>query len=214
MHDLPAGMHHRRTTSILWGEYGLNGRFQFGVGIPYVFRDFQNKAADVHDTPRGLGDIWLYGKYKVLAETLTRPAFSADLWVKTSTGDDDKGLGSGYTDVKITMEISKRFNELSLHLNPEYTFSGGSHSKRGDAADDKIAVNFGGMYHMSPNIIPMLEVNGLWWGDVGHSVDIGGGALFLFGKNTSLKLAVSIPVDVDMPWSTKWTPWIKAAVWF
>jgi hypothetical protein len=214
MQDLPAGLHHRRTTSILWGEYGLNGRFQMGIGIPFIFRDFKNETAGIHDTPNGLGDIWLYGKYKFIQETLTYPALAGDIWVKTTSGDKNKALGSGYTDVKLTLEISKRYNDLSLHLNPEYTFSGGSHSQRGNAADNKIAVNFGAMYHMNPKIVPMFELNGLWWGDIGHSVDLGAGALFFIGKTNSLKLSVSLPVDIDMPWRTRWTPWIKAAFWF
>jgi len=214
MQDLPAGMHHRRTTSVLWGEYGLNGRFQMGIGIPYVFRDFKNEASGTHDTPNGLGDIWLYGKYKFLHETLNSPALAGDIWIKTTSGDKYKGLGSGYTDVKLTLEISKRYNDLSLHLNPEYTFSGGNHSERGNAADNKIAVNFGAMYHMTPKTVPMIELNALWWGDLGHSVEIGGGALFFIGKANSLKLSVSLPIDVDMPWQTRWTPWIKAAYWF
>lgn len=213
MHSLPSGMHYRRTTLSLWGEYGLTNNWQFGIGLPYVHRDYKNEAANKHDVNNGLGDILLYTKYKVVSEDSVYPAISVDLWLKTSSGDKTEGLGNGELDTKITAEISKRINNISLHLNPEYTFTGGDRGKLGNSADDKKALNLGVIYHFSPTVVPMAEINALWWGRQGNEVDIGGGVLFFLGKSSSLKLGVSVPVSVDMPYSASWAPWIRLATW-
>ena len=214
MRNLPPGVHNRTTSLLLWGEYGLTDRHQCGIGVPYLFRDFKNSALAVHKTPDGFGDVWLYLKYRWLVETPARPAIASDIWVKTHTGDSRSGLGNSETDVKLTMEVSKRIGDVSLHLNPEITFTGAHRRDYGDAADNKLACNTGLVYHMTPRILPMIELNGLWWGHFGHSVDVGAGALFFLRKNVSLKLGVATPVDVDMPWSAEVTPYVKLATWF
>ena len=214
MHSLPDGMHFRRTALTAWGEYGLTNKLQFGMALPYVRRNFEDPSVNKNDVDDGIGDALLYTKYKVIDESSLCPAIAFDFWLKTSTGDQATGLGNGELDEKIAIEISKRINDFSLHLNPEYTFTGGSKSEIGNAADDKAALNFGVMYHLSPKIIPMAEVNALWWGDQGHEYDVACGALFFFGKSSSIKVGVSIPFNVDMPWSVAWTPQVRLATWF
>jgi len=70
------------------------------------------------------------------------------------------------------------------------------------------------IYHWMPKILPMFEMNGLWWGDLGHQIDLSAGALFFLRRNVSLKVGIAVPIDVKMPWSTRWMPWIKLAAWF
>ncbi len=134
MYSLPPGVHRRRTTTLLWSEYGLTDRLQFGLAVPYVFRTFQDREAGIDDRGQGIGDVWLYGKYRIVSERQIRPAISTDVWLKTCTGKRDRGLGNGKLDVRLTAEISKRIQDFSFHLNPGYTFTGGSHSKIGKAA--------------------------------------------------------------------------------
>ncbi len=214
MVGLPDGMRHRRTLTLLWSEYGITDRLQCGIALPFVVREYRDSAAGVHDHADGLGDMWAYAKYRALVETPSHPAVALDAWVKLPTGDEDKGLGNGEFDVKLTAEVSKRLGLLSFHFNPEYTLTGGGRDEVGAAADDRITVNAGVIVHWLPRVLPMVEANGLWWGDVGHEVDVGGGFLFFLDKNASLKVGVSVPVDVDMPWAVRWMPWVKLAAWF
>jgi len=214
MYGLPDGMRNRRTLTVLWGEYGITDRLQCGIAFPYVFREYKDSATGVHNRPDGLGDMWAYVKFRPVVETPARPAVALDVWVKLPSGDEEKGLGNGEVDVKLAAEISKRCGRLSFHLNPEYTFTGGGRDEVGAAADDRITMNAGMIVHWSSRVLPMIEANGLWWGDVGHEVDVGGGFLFFLSKNTSLKVGVSVPLDVDMPWAVRWMPWIKLAAWF
>ncbi|NOY80219.1 MAG: hypothetical protein GXP31_04350 [Kiritimatiellaeota bacterium] len=214
MYGLPDGMRNRRTSALLWGEYGITDRLQCGIALPYVFREYRDPRSGAHARPDGLGDMWAYTKFRALVETPSRPGVALDAWVKLPTGDEDKGLGNGEVDVKLSAEISKRYRWLSFHFNPEYTLTGGGREEVGAAADDRTTVNVGVIVHWARRVLPMIEANGLWWGDVGHEVDVGGGFLFFLSRNASLKVGVSIPVDVDMPWAVRWMPWVKLAAWF
>ncbi len=214
MHALPAGMHHRRTTLSAFWEYGVLDNFQIGAALPVVFRDFQDWSSDAHDTPKGMGDMLLYGKWRLMRETVSQPAIAADVWFKLPTGGEKRGLGNGENDFTVTAEISKRYDRLSFHLNPGYTFTGGDRSVLGEAADDRLTVNMGVIYHYTSSMLPMVELNGLWWGDLGHQVDLGGGVLFFLKKDVSLKLGIAVPLDVDMPWSSEVVPWVKLATWY
>jgi len=214
MVGLPADTTYRLGSSVLWVEYGVTDRLQLGTAAPLLYRRMDNPAAGLNDTAVGLGDVSTYGKYKLVCETRLLPAISADLWVKLPTGDEDRGLGNDQTDLTAALEISKRTGCLSWHLNPEYVFTGGSHDEIGDAAHNRAVLNAGVMWHAKPCFIPMLEVNTFRWGPQGNQTDIGTGFLWFPTRNTSLKVGVAVPVDVDMPWAADWTPWVKYAWWF
>ncbi len=214
MEDLPTDVTYRLGTSVLWAEYGVTDRLQLGLAAPVLYRRMENPVAGVNDTMVGLGDMCSYVKYKVITETSGRPGVSADVWAKLPTGDEDRGLGNDQTDITLALEVSKRIGCLSWHLNPEYVFTGGSHDEIGDAAHNRAVLNVGVMWHATASLVPMLEVNTFRWGPQGNQTDIGGGFLWFPTKSTSLKVGVSVPVDVDMPWSADWTPWVKYAWWF
>lgn len=214
MEDLPGDVHRRVLTSVLWGEIGITARFQVGVSIPYIYRDYKNPSLNIDTTDYGVGDARLYAKFRVVSESRFVPGVALDGFVKLPTGDEDKNLGNGETDVTIGLPVSKRFSDISVHVCPEFTFTGGDKPDLGPSADDRFNLNVGIMYHATDRLVPMLEVNSLWWGDVGDQTDIGGGVLWFPQKNTSVKVAMSRNIDADMPWSADWTPWIKLAIWF
>lgn len=202
------------TTMSLWAEYGITDWFQIGICQPHLHRQTEDRSAGTRDSANGFGDTQLYAKGQLLKESAYVPAFALDGLVKLPSGDEDRGLSNGEVDVTLGMGISKRWRELSLHVNPEYVITGGSASKLGVAADDRTALNVGLMWHATPKLIPMAEYNGYWWGDAGALAEIGGGALWFPTKNTSVKIGVSTPVCKDVTWAAEWTPWLKLAVWF
>lgn len=214
MEDLPAGVNRRQATAVLWGEIGITDRFQAGVSVPYVYRRFEDRADGIDETDSGISDGRLYAKYRVVAETRFVPAVAVDGFLKLPTGDEDEGLGNGETDVTVGLPVSKRFCAVSVHVNPEYTFTGGDTSDIGPPADNRVNLNAGAMYHLSSKWIPMVEANALWWGDVGDRTEVGGGVLWSPAENVSLKTAVSVSVDADLPWQADWVPWVKLATWF
>ncbi len=203
-----------QTTSVWWAEYGITDRFQVGVSLPFINRRYKNEASSINQSEYGIGDASLYAKYRLVNETRYLPAIAVDGFFKMPTGDKKRGLGNDEYDSTLAMEFSKRFKKLSFHVNPEYTITGGSTATLGDAADNKTSLNLGIMYHATKKLIPMLESNSWWWGDYGRQSEVGGGVLWFPTKNTSIKVVVSVPVSVDMPWASDWMPWVKLAVWF
>ncbi len=202
------------TTVSVWAEYGVTDRFQVGVNQPYVFRRVKDRGTGTSDAEDGLGDTSLYAKGKVLKETALLPGITLDGFLKLPVADEDRGFSNGEVDVTLGMEVSKRWRNLSLHINPEYVITGGIKSKLGATADDRVVLNAGLIWHATPKLLPMVEYNGYWWGDVGDLAEVGAGVLWFPTKNTSVKLGVTTPVHKDVTWTADWTPWIKLAVWF
>lgn len=202
------------STTTLWIERGMTDRFQVGVCQPYLFWKNKNQRTDFETSENGPSDTSLYAKRNLLKESVYLPSISLDGFLKMPVADEDHGLSNGEFDEILGLEFSKRWRDFSLHINPEYVFTGGSKSKLGATADDRTALNTGLMWHTSPKLVPMFEYNGYWWGDAGELSEVGGGMLWFPTKNTSVKLGVSIPVYKNVIWAADWTPWIKLAFWF
>lgn len=214
MSELPQGMRRWQYTALFWGEYGLTDRTQLGIAVPFIDRRYHNDRIGLDNASTGLGDLSLYGKTKVVTETQWLPALTLDGFLKVPSGDEDEGLGNGEMDVTVACELSKRYSDYSLHINPEYTFTGGERKEIGATADDRLRLNCGLMWHVTPKFLPVFEWNALWWGDVGDQHELGCGFLWFPFENVSIKLAVAVPVYSDQPWEVGWTPWIKIATWF
>lgn len=94
--------------------YGITERLELSAEIPYLF----------HEQEDGIGDINVVGKFLMLNETEKFPAFTLKGILKTSSGDADRGLGSGDLDYSIVLVTSKGFGSLTLHGMLGYTFVG------------------------------------------------------------------------------------------
>jgi hypothetical protein len=99
--------------------YGLTDKIELSVEVPCIF---SNPSDDDH--VNGVGDVNLVGKFLLLAEKGLRPAFTLKGIVKTNSGDEKKGLGSGDIDYSIVAVSSKGINALTLHAMLGYTFVG------------------------------------------------------------------------------------------
>lgn len=99
--------------------YGITERIELSAEIPYLFH-----SAAEGDSVNGIGDINLVGKFLILEEKETRPAFTLKGVVKTKSGDEKKGLGSGDIDYSLVAVASKGLGNLTLHAMFGFTFVG------------------------------------------------------------------------------------------
>ncbi len=83
--------------------------FEFGARIGLVRRDPEGGGSDT-----GLTDLDLWGKFSVVSDPVK---VSLGLLLSAPTGDEDKFLGTGETDVEFFAGIRKDFRHLSLAGN-------------------------------------------------------------------------------------------------
>lgn len=101
------------TTGVIWD------RLDFGIKIPYLWlRPYNGSNED------GFGDLEAGFKLRFLDETDSFPALAVSIGVKTETGNSEKGLGSGETDVPVNFIATKGFDRITLHANAGYNFVG------------------------------------------------------------------------------------------
>lgn len=98
---------------------GLSESWDVGVEIPYQFID----VAEGNDA-NGAGDIVFSSKYRLLDESEGFTALALSFSIKTDTGNEDKGLGSGDLDYTINTIFSKELNKSVAHLNLGYKYVG------------------------------------------------------------------------------------------
>ncbi|MEP7299387.1 MAG: transporter [Burkholderiales bacterium] len=116
-------------------------RAEFQVGLPYLridggadisFVDGQpiaigdDLASDTRRTESGWGDVTLRGEYYLRRGTSTSPWVIGLLRVTLPTGDEDKGLGSGATDVEVQVSLIQRLGRINWLADAGYTFVGRS----------------------------------------------------------------------------------------
>ena len=85
-------------------NYGAGPNLQLHIIAPFAF----NNPAD-GPRERGIGDIELGAKYRFLQETDSSPMAGIFPLVIANTGDADKGLGNGKTQVFLPVWLQKRW---------------------------------------------------------------------------------------------------------
>jgi len=96
-------------------NYGLSDSLDAGFEMPFVRINPVNGELE-----KGLGDIVLRMKYRIINETDAYPAFLIKPTFKIPSGDEEKGLGSGKSDAGILLVLSKSFGNFSGYLNAGY----------------------------------------------------------------------------------------------
>jgi hypothetical protein len=114
-------------------------RAELQISLPYLridgsadvtFVDGQPVAVGGGSTPgvereeSGIGDVVLRGEYYLRTGTSTSPWIMGLLRVKLPTGDEDKGLGSGSTDVEAGIGLIQRQGPINWLADVGYTFVG------------------------------------------------------------------------------------------
>lgn len=105
-------------------NYGAAPDLQLHIIVPYAF-------SSPVDAPRrsGLGDIELGAKYRLLQETEGRPMMGIFPIVVTHTGDADKGLGNGGTQVFLPVWLQKKWDDWQSYGGGGYWINHAARSK-------------------------------------------------------------------------------------
>lgn len=133
-------------TGVIWD------RLDFGVEIPYLFLD-----PDEGSDEDGFGDLEAGLKLRFLDETENFPALAVSAGIKTTTGDEDKGLGSGEIDVPVNFIATKGFDRLTLHANLGYNVIG---EPEGEDVSDTVGYGVAAEYAVTDMFCIVGEVVG------------------------------------------------------
>jgi hypothetical protein len=153
----------------LGGAYGVGDDLTLGVSLPYVVRggikavhfDNDMQMSMLHDIGEsdGVGDLTLFGQYRLVRKLYEGIEFSLLAGLKTPTGVTDNRSngarietehqpGSGSWDPMAGAAFSKRFQRLSLHATGLYSLAtrGAQATNLGDRAQLTVAAayRFGG----------------------------------------------------------------------
>lgn len=116
-------------------------RAEFQISLPYlridgsadvVFVDGQpivigdEAATGEQRTESGWGDVTLRGEYYLHRGSSTRPWVIGVVRATLPTGDEDKGLGSGATDVEAQLSFIQQTGRINWLADVGYTFVGDS----------------------------------------------------------------------------------------
>ena len=116
--------------------FGVTDRFEISADFPYAF--LYPKSGSNGDA---FGDISIRPELNLLKESDSHPALSIAGTVKFDNGNDDKNLGSGAVDYSLSLQASKAFKPITLHLNGGVTFAG---EPTGAKRDNVISYNVAG----------------------------------------------------------------------
>jgi hypothetical protein len=115
----------RQNTSVFELNYGLLNRVEIGIDGPLIV--LSNSRIITPRAPFGLGDLDFHLKYNFLKERegSWRPAMSGSFSMELPTGDEERGLGSGFKDYSINGVLQKSVNKkTTLRLNGGILFAG------------------------------------------------------------------------------------------
>ena len=105
-------------------NYGAAPDLQLHIIAPYAF-------SNPVDGPRqrGLGDVELGAKYRFMRETEDRPMMGILPIVVTHTGDADKGLGNGATQVFLPLWLQKKWGDWQSYGGGGYWINNATDAK-------------------------------------------------------------------------------------
>lgn len=133
-------------------KYGLGQRWDLGVEIPYQYLEVSSG-----DDADGLNDIILSSKYRFFEESENRPALALSFSIKTDSGNDDKGLGTGAKDYAVNAIFSKQLETVGSHVNLGYTYVG---APEGEKHDDLFSYALALEYRLSDRLNLVGELAG------------------------------------------------------
>ncbi len=185
-HDRAFGQSKRRIINTLCFKYGWAKNHHIAIGIPYWFNDFDIPGKE--NDYDGFANVFVFEKWKVLAETNTLPAVAVDVWYYFPTGDSDKKLGTDDGSIKLTAEVSKAWKYFSLHASPGYTWGQ-------EETPDVVEFNAAILTQPAKVLWPAVEYNYYEKKESGHRHDLVPGIICKFAPGWSLK--VGLPINLD-----------------
>jgi hypothetical protein len=88
----------------------------------------------IRERSSGVGDILMAAKYSLAGQSGTRPAIAAKAYIKTASGDDQEGFGSGAPDLGFAGVASGVYGRFQLHAVTGIVFTG--ETRDGDAGSN------------------------------------------------------------------------------
>lgn len=150
--------------------YGAMPNLEVAGVIPYTSWKVENGTTSDES---GLGDIGIFGKYKVMEAAEGVPAIALIGGIKLATGDDKKGLGSGATDITIgaaasmaLSQVSAALSQVNAHGNLDYVITGENDDSKVNPGNE-ILYNLAFDYKVSsqPQLTLFGEINGVKTGE-------------------------------------------------
>jgi hypothetical protein len=185
-HDRTSGQQKQRSVFVLCSKYGWAEDHHIALGIPYWMNDFDIPGKE--NDSQGIANIFLFEKWNIIKETNDLPGVAVDFWYYFPSGDSDRSLGSDDGAYKISTEISKAWEDFSVHFNPNYKWSEDDDAEVGE-------INGAILFKSAPTFWPAVEYNYLDKEGRGHSHDIVPGFIWKFKKGWSFK--TGIPINLD-----------------
>ena len=171
---------------VLCSKYGWAKDHHIAVGIPYWMNDFDIPGKE--NDSQGIANIFVFEKWHVIKETNTIPGVAVDFWYYFPSGEKSRSLGSDDGAYKISTEVSKAWEDFSVHFNPNYKWSEDDDAEVGE-------INGAILFKSTPTLWPGIEYNYLDKEGKGHSHDIIPGFIWKFQKGWSFKAGLPISLD-------------------
>ena len=185
-HNRASGQQKERSIFVFCAKYGWAKDHHIALGIPYWMNDFDipGKENDSH----GVANIFLFEKWNIIKETNDLPGVAVDFWYYFPSGETSRSLGSDDGTYKISTEVSKAWEDFSVHFNPNYKWSENPDGEVGE-------INGAILFRPAPTFWPGIEYNYLDKEGKGHSHDIIPGFIWKFRKGWSFK--AGLPINLD-----------------
>ncbi len=152
-----AGNSGEGTSLLLSPINGVTEDTEFSLKVPYIIaKPYDPSKVD------GWGDTSFIMKHLLVAEGEKTPAFLIRMALKLPTGDKDKGLGTGDTNVGFLGALTKNFNPAAIHLNIGYTFVGNQNEGR---YNNEVNYGIAGEYGIGKRVRVVGEIYGLYHPD-------------------------------------------------
>jgi len=170
-------------------KYGLFTNADVGVEVRY-----QAIAVDDGEDVEGPGDVTFCARYHLRDEGDVLPAAAFVYSLKTQTGDEDDGLGSGDLDHGLNAAFTKKAGPVTVHANTGYTFVGGG--------EDVFSYGLALEVPVSETVNLVAEVTGETAFDGDFDEDPCQGLIGVngaVGETVTLDLGVGLPVSDASP---------------
>ncbi len=108
----------------LHAGFSLHDKIEIGGLFPYRMVKTSDESDIEGFKESGIGDILATAKYRLINEQGMLPAIGIFSMISFPTGDEEKGLGSGSTDVTVGGMLTKHFGPVNLYGNLGFLWSG------------------------------------------------------------------------------------------
>ncbi len=170
-------------------EYGIFDWLEYDLEIPRLSLEKAN----------GLGDVAMTWAVNPIKESEYIPIVSLAFTMKTQSGDQDRGLGTGKNDYTALVLLSKTMNQWTLIMNFGYKVVG---KPQGENLRDTFSSNFSVAYELAENISLVAEI----YGETNQSIkavrdpwNMLGGAIYKISDSLAMDFGIGTGFNSESP---------------